>query len=316
MLWTTTPINQLDRLDPTYIGWVPSAHFQVTLIFSHFFAFLHHVFNLKSSDESHMIQLFWKPLVIPHHFNTTKSHSIVNITFSNLPLVQRKLFVTIMWSLWKRRNLKLWQQQNETITQVLERAKHILDDWRSAQHIRLWRKDVPLTHQGNSSDGIVVEWSKPAYGRYRCNIDASFSSSMSMVGTRICLRDDRGEFVSAKTYHFSPLCDVIVGEAVGFHTTLKWTAKLQYDNVDFALDSKIVIDHFLCSLEDGNEFGCIMYACKQLFEINFQNSHVEFNRRQANGIAHELARVAPSHASSHVYDNVRSCISSLIDNEK
>ena len=162
----------------------------------------------------------------------------------------------------------------------------------------------------------MVEWSKPAYGRYRCNIDASFSSSMSMVGTRICLRDDRGEFVSAKTYHFSPLCDVIVGEAVGFHTTLKWTAKLQYDNVDFALDSKIVIDHFLCSLEDGNEFGCIMYACKQLFEINFQNSHVEFNRRQANGIAHELARVAPSHASSHVYDNVRSCISSLIDNEK
>jgi len=59
-----------------------------------------------------------------------------------------------------------------------------------------------------------------------------------------------------------------------------------------------------------------MHACRQLFDNSFQNSHVEFNRRQANGVAHELARVAPSNASSHVYDNVPSCISFLIDNEK
>ncbi|KEH41593.1 hypothetical protein MTR_1g052605 [Medicago truncatula] len=45
-------------------------------------------------------------------------------------------------------------------------------------------------------------------------------------------------------------------------------------------------------------------------------THVEFNRRQANGVAHELARVAPSHASSHVYDDVPSCIRYLIANEK
>jgi len=32
--------------------------------------------------------------------------------------------------------------------------------------------------------------------------------------------------------------------------------------------------------------------------------------------AHELARVASYNATSHVYDNVPSCISSLIDNEK
>jgi len=30
-----------------------------------------------------------------------------------------------MWSLWKRRNLKLWQQQNETCLQVVERARHL-----------------------------------------------------------------------------------------------------------------------------------------------------------------------------------------------
>ena len=119
-----------------------------------------------------------------------------------------------------------------------------------------------MTHHGNSSDGMVVEWSKPAYGRYKCNIDASFSSTMNKVGIGICLRDDRGEFVSAKTDCFSPLCDVAVGEAIGFHTALKWMADLHYDNVNFALDSKIVVDHFRSSLDDDSEFGCIMHACK------------------------------------------------------
>jgi hypothetical protein len=113
------------------------------------------------------------------------------------------------------------------------------------------------------------------------------------------------------------LCDNVVGEVVGFHTTLKWMADLHYDNVDFALDSKVVVDHFKSSVEDDSEFGCTMYACKQLFENSFQNwSHVEFNRRQVNEISHALVSVAPSNASSHVYDVAPSCISFLIANEK
>lgn len=81
-----------------------------------------------------------------------------------------------------------------------------------------------------------------------------------MVGIGICLRDDRGEFISAKTDYFSPLCDVVVGEAVAFHTALKWMADLHYDNFDFALDSKIVVDHFRSYVEDDSELGCIMHA--------------------------------------------------------
>ena len=56
-----------------------------------------------------------------------------------LQSAQSELFVTIMWSLWKRKNLKLWQQQNETSRQVVERATHLLEDWRAAQHIQSQR---------------------------------------------------------------------------------------------------------------------------------------------------------------------------------
>jgi len=53
-----------------------------------------------------------------------------------------------------------------------------------------------------------------------------------------------------------------VGEAVGLHTTLDWTSNQQFDNVDFVLDCKKVVDCVNSSLDDSNEFGCIINACK------------------------------------------------------
>jgi len=136
-----------------------------------------------------------------------------------------------------------------------------------------------------------------------------------MVGIGICIRDDQGEFVMAKTDCFYPLSDVDVGEVVGIHTALQWVADLHYHHVDFVLDSKSVVESFNSNLVDSSELGCIQ-ACRQLFDCDFQNSHVEFNRRENNGVAHELARVASSHASSHIYDDVLSCIRDFIANEK
>jgi len=103
-----------------------------------------------------------------------------------------------------------------------------------------------------------VKWTNPTTERYKCYINALFSSSSNIVGIVICLKDIAGEFVIAKTDCFSPLCDVDVGEDVGLHTTLDWIVDLWFDNVDFALDIK-----------DNSEFGCIISACKQLFHINF-----------------------------------------------
>jgi len=47
---------------------------------------------------------------------------------STLSSTQSVLFATIMWSIWKRRNLKLWNKKNETNAQVLTRATTLLKD--------------------------------------------------------------------------------------------------------------------------------------------------------------------------------------------
>ena len=148
-------------------------------------------------------------------------------------------------------------------------------------------------------------WRKPTPGKYKCNIDASFCTSLNRVG---CLRNDGGAFVLVRMEWLAPLCDVEVGEAVGLHTALDWISNQQFDNVDFVLDCKKVVDCVNSSLDDSNEFGCIITACKQLLDDRFQNSHVEFNKRQANRVAHPLAQTALSNPRPHIIDDVSTCI--------
>jgi ribonuclease HI len=75
------------------------------------------------------------------------------------------------------------------------------------------------------------------------------------------------------------LCEVMIGEAVGLHTALQWVSDLRFDNVNLVLDSQQVIDSFHIGVDDDSKLGCIITACRQLFQDSFQNSHVEFNRR-------------------------------------
>jgi len=124
----------------------------------------------------------------------------------------------------------------------------------------------------------------------------------------MCIRDYTGDFVLARTDWFSPLCEVMIGEAVGLHTALQWVSDLRFDNVYFVIDSQQVVHSLHTRVDDDSELCCIITACRQLFQDSFQNSHVEFNRRQANRVAHELSKASPSDPSPTIYDDVSSCI--------
>jgi len=113
--------------------------------------------------------------------------AVIFSLLSQLNLSQSSLFATILWSVWKRMNLKLWQQRTETNNQVLARATTLLDEWKVAQCIR---REGGAPRDVNQSEPIrqeTIRWQKPARGRYKCNIDASFSSSLNRVGLGMCI---------------------------------------------------------------------------------------------------------------------------------
>ncbi|CAJ2641528.1 unnamed protein product [Trifolium pratense] len=54
----------------------------------------------------------------------------------------------------------------------------------------------------------------------------------------MCIRDDEGRFVLAKTMWSTPICEVDVGEALGLLCAINWVHELQLEGVDFVMDSK------------------------------------------------------------------------------
>lgn len=78
---------------------------------------------------------------------------------------------------------------------------------------------------------------------------------------------------------------------------MKWVHDLQLSNVDFELDAKKVVDNYNKGKNDISEFGELLDECMRCFNLLFENSKVEFSRRQTNEVAHNLAREATFLAS-------------------
>lgn len=57
---------------------------------------------------------------------------------------------------------------------------------------------------------------------------------------------------------------------------------------------------------DNNRPYCFLYL---------PNSYVEFSRRQANGVVHELAKASLSESNFRIFYYVSICINDLISNE-
>jgi len=91
----------------------------------------------------------------------------------------------------------------------------------------------------------IEKWTKPSWGRYKCNVDASFFEPPDMVDIEICIMDEEWVFVLAWIEWFSPITDVDTGEALGLLKALEWVRDL----MNFEVDSKTVADNIYRSYE-------------------------------------------------------------------
>jgi len=96
---------------------------------------------------------------------------------------------------------------------------------------------------------------------------------------------------------------------------MKWLGDMSFDNVDFALDSKITTDAFNSRRVDITKFGQVLFACHQLFNTKFTNLKVVFTQRQDNEATHHLVEVAALLANPTIYTYISRCIEQIVDNE-
>lgn len=96
----------------------------------------------------------------------------------------------------------------ETTQQISERAEAFLNSWKNAQKITPCSQVTSVQHD-------ITRWTKPAVGRFKCNVDATFSTSCNRAGLGACIRDAEGNFVAGRTTFLPPLLDIEMGEAIG-----------------------------------------------------------------------------------------------------
>jgi len=143
--------------------------------------------------------------------------SCVEIIFSTLQQFdnhQKQVFGVTLWSIWKHRNNRVWNDAQESVQDICDRAGTLLTSWQNVQVTRHVQPNISATH-------VCAQWKKPSPGRYKCNVDASFSNSLNKVIISVCIRDEKGHFVLAKAEWFAPIVGVDMGEAMGLLTAMQ-----------------------------------------------------------------------------------------------
>lgn len=159
-------------------------------------------------------------------------------------------FCMICWSLWRKRNIKVWEEALEEANVVLARACHTLQDWKKAKEA--YSRETNSQH---SQDLLV--WRKPPLGFLKCNVDAGFHNDLNVTSMGCCIRDAQGHVVAAHTSWSVPTLRVKEGEALALLTSLQLAAQMQYNNFIFELDCKCVVEDISKATIDHTEYGSL-----------------------------------------------------------
>ncbi|GAU30401.1 hypothetical protein TSUD_364470 [Trifolium subterraneum] len=130
----------------------------------------------------------------------------------------------------------------------------------------------------------------------------------------LCFRDNSGHFMAGMTQWQQTVISSVEGEAWALLLAMEEARHRGLDRVQFESDSKVLIEVIHMKRRGNSEFLSIIHDILSLMS-SFINFEVKFVRRQANLVAHTLAKAANSWASFHRFENIPFCIERLVFNE-
>jgi ribonuclease HI len=148
----------------------------------------------------------------------------------------------------------------------------------------------------------------------KCNVDASFYHLAGATGWSWVLRDSRGCFKLAGSNTMPSSFTVMEGEALALIEAMEEIICRGYTYVSFESDSKLVVDAITHRQTGVSDFSLLISHIQSLLSLH-NYFEVKYVRRQANKVAHYLARAAFSMSSRRVFDSVPPCIETYLNNQ-
>jgi len=146
-----------------------------------------------------------------------------------------------------------------------------------------------------------ISWVKPPGGTIKCNMDAAIFQNNAVAGYGICYRNSEGELLLGKSAIIHSSLSVLEAEAIALLEAMKLSISSRFHHVYYETDSKILTKAILSNTIHHNEFGDLVAQCRNLLITN-SGFKVSFIRRQANRVAHSIARASLTHPSPYIFN--------------
>ena len=161
-----------------------------------------------------------------------------------------------------------------------------------------------------------VIWQAPSNGLHKANWDAAVISQSDHMGIGIVIRDQDGRVKVAQCSFCMSTFDPTMVEAMAAVRALSYYNEVALDKICLECDAKNVVDT-LNSMEDNcSKIGHIVSNAKVLPQ-KFTHWKVKFVRRDANGAAHSLVKLAAQVGLERKWlRGILDCISEIIPVEQ
>ena len=148
-----------------------------------------------------------------------------------------------------------------------------------------------MQHGHNRVQGNSSVWKKPRETWLKCNVDAAFHDRNHITSFACCVRDSRGQFIRAQTKWQRANMTILEGEAVALLNAIHFVDVNRWDQVVFESNSATLVQALSSPGHGDSEFYAIVSSI--IYQLSLHsNFEVKFVRRQANMVAHSLARAA------------------------
>jgi ribonuclease HI len=247
----------------------------------------------------------------------SRSHLLTNVRdlicdiCRNEPKMEAGKVAVLLWFAWQNRNNKVWNDACLQGLQIGYQAMQYWTQWATVQG--LLHEQQQQEHHEQAVFSLPL-WQQPPHGYYKCNVDASFYNLAASTGWGWVLRDAHGGFILAGSNTLPTTFNVIEGEALALMEAMKEVIQRGFHFVIFESDSKIVVDAIHSRQSGVSEFSLLISSIQSLLSLH-NYFEVKYVRRQANKVAHYLARAAFSMSRRHVFDSVPPCIETYLNNE-
>ncbi|MCH94197.1 ribonuclease H protein, partial [Trifolium medium] len=223
-------------------------------------------------------------LITPRIQQQTRVSDVIMQVCSTANQQEAGVFAMLLWLLWNNRNNCVWNDTRESGRSLGFKARLLWEEWAAVQQVQQPTESINQQQQQQ-----LHSWNKPPVGWYKCNVDAGFHKEVNKTSFGWCLRDHEGSIIVAGTNWKDGIYSILEGETLALLHAMKEIVQRGFSHVIFETDSMGMVNAIQHLRGGYSEFSSLICHVKNTLLL-YPNFVVKFIKRQANMVAHTLAR--------------------------